>query len=508
MKKNWVFILFILCATLISSCKKDTPIDTPKKDTPKINTVTQFVYDGLSLYYYWADEVAAQKPTAADSDPKKYFDKVLNTTDKQHGWSWIADDVDALLAGFSGKSLSFGYSLGFSIIDNKPYAYIKYVFPNSPAGKAGLQRLDFIGKLNDVDITTVNRNGGTYISDRDYNLLFGNNAVKFTTYKLINNKMVQDKEITITPDDSAKDPVLYSHIYTVGGKKVGYLFYTNFVDDFNASLFNVFSQFKQEGVTDLVLDLRYNTGGAVSSAIYLASMIAPRAVVEAKSPFIVMDYNRELNNYFDTKKIDRKDYLGTYNTKAESNPLDANLNLNKVYIIATGGSYSASELITYCLRSYMDVVHIGNKTGGKYTASWTIHAYDTSKGATVYGTSELTDAQKAELKNWAMQPIVAMYANKDSKSFSSPGYLAPNYDLKEGFGFIDYFKPLGDTKDVFLGQALYLITGDASYQPIQPKSTRSTTLIIEDVNEKAIPVIDNRKLSPEDFRNIRELRRR
>lgn len=501
--KKIVLLTLLTLGVMASSCKKDTP---EVNNTSKINTVTRFVYDGLSTYYFWADEVAAKKPTTADSDPKEYFDKVLNTTDTQHRWSWITEDVDALLAGFSGKSLSFGYGLGFLFIDKKPYAYIKYVFPNSPAGKAGLQRLDFIGKLNDVDITTVNKNGGTQISDRDLDLMYGNNTVKFTTYKLIGNKMVQDKEITITPDNSAKDPVLYSHIYTVGGKKVGYLFYTNFVENFNASLFNVFSQFKQEGVKELVLDLRYNTGGAVSSAIYLASMIAPRTVVQNKSPFIVMNYNRELNNYFDSKKTDRKDYLGTYDSETEKNPLEANLDLKKVYIIATGDSYSASELITYCLRSHMNVVHIGNKTGGKYTASWTVHAYDTSKGATVYGTSELTAAQRSELQKWAMQPIVAMYANKEGNSFSSPGYLAPNYDLKEGFGYIDYWKPIGDTKDVFLGQALYLISGDAQYLPVQPKSTRSASVTIDNAHDKAIPVIDNRKLSPEDFKNIRELR--
>jgi hypothetical protein len=67
----------------------------------------------------------------------------------------------------------------------------------------------------------------------------------------------------------------------------------------------------------------------------------------------------------------------------------------------------------------------------------------------------------------------------------------PENTLTEGFGFIDYWTPLGDTKDVFLGQALYLITGDDSYQPVQPKAARATNL----------PIISNQKLhNPKDFK--------
>ncbi len=84
----------------------------------EINIVSQFVYDGMSLYYFWADEVKNKKPIVADVNPENYFYKILNSTDTQHGWSWITDDVNALLADFSGKSLSFGYNIGFIIINN------------------------------------------------------------------------------------------------------------------------------------------------------------------------------------------------------------------------------------------------------------------------------------------------------------------------------------------------------------------------------------------------------
>jgi len=520
MKKNLSSIFLIaMIAMWITSCSKDTPVD-PQPDTLKgqeINTVSKFVYDGMSLFYKWADDMIDKKPTVNDIDQKKYFYSILHPTDTQHGWSWITDDVNGLIAGFKGESLSFGYVLGFTMVGNSPYAYIKYVYPNTPAAKAGMKRLDFIGNLNDAKITTVEKDGKVYISDRDYDLLFGNSTVKFTTYNYTANGLVKNKEVTITPDKTPKDPVLYTNIYNIGTKKIGYLFYTGFVDDFDNRLYEEFSKFKTAGITDLVLDLRYNHGGAVSSAIYLSSMIAPRNIVENKSPFIVMNYNTLLNNSFDQwykeadekdkYKYDRKDYLGTY-VSANKNPLDVNLNLSKVYIIATGDSYSASELTTFCLKPYMNVVHIGSKTGGKYTASWTIHAYDKDKGNTVYKPEELSAAKKDELKNWAMQPIIAIYGNANNENFSATDGLIPDTENTVYEGNPLEWKPLGDLKDKLLGQAVYLITGDATYKPTATASTRSVNMMhIENNGDKPAPVrLNNVKLTPDDFKRLRELR--
>jgi len=124
-----------------------------------------------------------------------------------------------------------------------------------------------------------------------------------------------------------------------------------------------------------------------------------------------MDYNNLLNTSFDQwykeappadkYMYDRKDYLGTYDPK-DSNPLDANLDLKTVYIIATDDSYSASELTLFCLKPYMNVVHIGYDTGGKYTASWTIHGYDEEFGVPVYDETKAFIFRKNQLKTGLM----------------------------------------------------------------------------------------------------------
>jgi hypothetical protein len=186
--------------------------------------------------------------------------------------------------------------------------------------------------------------------------------------------------------------------------------------------------------------------------------------------------------------------LGDYDNTSEQNPLTNNLDLPRIYIIATHDSYSAAELTTFCLKPYMNVIHIGNQTGGKYTASWTLHAYDGDLGVPVYDATSLSTTEKETLKNWAMQPIVAIYTDKDGKDFSSTDGLIPDASntFNEGFGYIDYWTQLGDTKDVFLGQALYLITGDASYKPVLPTKAARTA---------DFPILSKQKLNnPKDFK--------
>jgi hypothetical protein len=137
-----------------------------------------------------------------------------------------------------------------------------------------------------------------------------------------------------------------------------------------------------------------------------------------------------------------------------------------VYIIATEFSASASELTTFCLRPFMNnVVHIGGNTAGKNTASWTVHAYD--RFTTDYGhraqrvreASNYTAAEREELKNWAMQPIVAQYTDKDGKYFSATVGLIPDHSFDRLLELIPYdWTPIGDTEDYMFAKAISLIT--------------------------------------------------
>jgi carboxyl-terminal processing protease len=420
--------------------------------TKDVNVVSQFVYDGMSSFYLWSDYVESKTPKKTDYNPEKYFYSILHSTDTQHGWSWITDDVDALMADFQGESNdAFGFQPFALYLDDSYTAiigFIRYVFPGTPAAAAGLERGEIITKINGQTITVNN-----------YTKMYGANSE--TTFTVTDQNFQNSRDVKITPAKISTDPVLFSNVYEIEGKKIGYLFYTNFIENYNESLHNAFSMFKSEGITDLVLDLRYNPGGGISAANYLASLIAPETAVRNKSVFSIMSYNAYVNSAFDSNGWDRKDYLGDYDATKFSNPLSANLNLNKLYVIATSSSASASELLTFCLEPFMQVEHIGEKTSGKYTASWTIHAYNNFGGSVqpVYREASLSTTERNTLKNWAMQPIVGRYTDKNSKDFIATNGLVPDYPIQSQEYNPKNWKPIGDTNDYLFAKAISLITG-------------------------------------------------
>lgn len=418
----------------------------------KVNRVSEFVYDGMSNFYLWADEVTGKEPTINDYNPDKYFYSILNNIDTKHSWSWITDDISSLMAGFKGEETgAYGFSplaLWYDSGRTRLVSFVRFVYPNTPAANAGLVRGDVIDKINGQQITLSN-----------YDLLYGANVP--TTFTVLDKNFQNPREVTITPTKVSTDPVFFTDTYEIEGKKIGYLFYTNFYGNYNESLHRAFSNFKAERITDLVLDLRYNPGGDINAAIYLASMIAPEADVKNNEVFTIMNYNSYVNAAFDRQDYDRNGYLGEYDDKKYSNPLTANLNLNKVYILTTASSASASELLTFCLMPYMDVEHIGETTSGKYTASWTIHAYDDYDGSVqpVYEESRLSATEKKELKDWGMQPIVGRYTDKDNNDFIATDGLIPEYEIETEEYNTKTWKPIGDVEDYLFAKAISLITG-------------------------------------------------
>lgn len=451
MKKSLIYtlsLIWIIVANL--SCEKETPkVDKPNTDK-NVDIVAQFIYDGMSSFYLWDDKVVDKKPTPKDTDPEKYFESILyKPTDI---WSWITDDAEELLADFEGTSNNaFGFNPRVLWTNDKYeelIGFVRYVLPNTPAERAGIKRGEVIVLINGKKITLSN-----------YMTLYGANTK--TTFTILDQSGENSREVEITPEKITSDPVQFYDTYEIDGKKIGYLFYTSYATGFNNSLFEAFTKFKNDNISDLVLDLRYNPGGSVSTAGYLLSLIAPKEYVENKSLFTKMSYNAFVNSVYDQKGWERGSRLGYYNKETDTNPINGNLDLNKVYIITTNQSASASELTTFCLRPFMDVVHIGEKTSGKYTASWTIHAYNDfdNRAQPIYDENKMSSNDKSKLKNWAMQPIVGRYTDKDGKDFVKEGTLNPDYPILSQELNTETWKQIGDVHDYLFAKAISLITG-------------------------------------------------
>jgi len=103
----------------------------------------------------------------------------------------------------------------------------------------------------------------------------------------------------------------------------------------------------------------------------------------------------------------------------------------------------------------MNVVHIGSNTGGKYTASWTIHAYDTHKGRAInlYDEKKLTESEKNTLENGACNRSWPSTLTRITITFSSTGHLVPDHPLKRDLVKYLLETPWGDTKDGAVGSS-------------------------------------------------------
>lgn len=172
------------------------------------------------------------------------------------------------------------------------------------------------------------------------------------------------KEYTITSKATYNNPVIFSNVKEdIEGHRIGYLVYSGFEAGFDQELFNVFKDFKNKNVTDLILDLRYNGGGHTMSANLIATCIAGTA--SQGKVFSSLRYNDERMAKLNNKREDELFAYSSYPNLGTS--LSAgSLNLPRVYCLVGNGTASASELVINSLEGIdLDVILIGEKTTGK-----------------------------------------------------------------------------------------------------------------------------------------------
>ncbi len=438
--------LFVVLFSLLSlhSCKDDKGDDLIPEEVLVINN---FIHDNMTFAYYWNDKMPNLDPNK-QPDSKEYFDALLYKSIDR--WSIITDDLDGLLEYFSGVRKSAGYSYRLYKLSDQSdelVAFIEYVNPNTPASEAGLKRTDMFFEIDNTKLTTENYTD--LLAKESFTLTLGNLNNDLTITPLSPKISLSTKELTI-------NPIFYHDIIEHAGKKIGYLVYNSFISDYDYELQQVFSDFKSGGVEDLIVDLRYNSGGSINTAVLMASMIAPAS--EVGSVLLNNSFNVGLTEYLKQHyPNDNSIFVDTL--RSNSN----NLNLSRYVALTSFKTASASEMVIYTLMPYMDVIQIGEQTHGKY-----------------YGSITLYDEEKKH--NWALQPIV-MRAENSNNSINYAEGLMPDIELNEKYKY-----PLGDPREKFLAEALFKLTGEWPTGVTALKSKEQTIynhgFIEESINSK------------------------
>jgi C-terminal processing protease CtpA/Prc len=393
---------------LVLSCVTEDDIylpDTVEPDPDAGVEVQEFMWKAMNFWYFWQADVenladnrfpntsegskAFTEFLASESDPGKFFDtKLLFSEDR---FSFYNDDYVELTQSLSGISKSNGMEFGLSRIPDSDeiVGYVRYIIPDSDASVKVIYRGDLFTGVN-----------GTTLTDTNYiGLLFGeNDAYTLNMATMVNGLPEPNgEEVTLTKQENLQEnPIFLDEIIETNGKKIGYLVYNGFINEFDEQLNDAFGRFKSGGVTDLVLDLRYNPGGSVNTATLLSSMIYG---TNTKDVFLKARYNDKYQKILEDKNTDVQRY---FTDKIGNGTALNSLKLSKVYVLTTQGSASASELVINGLEPYMDVVQIGDKTRGKNEFSVTM--VDDRENNYLYSPKRVDKINSAN--RWAIQPLL------------------------------------------------------------------------------------------------------
>ncbi|MFW0716980.1 S41 family peptidase [Pedobacter sp. N23S346] len=406
-KYSYLTVFMLLSIGLFMACKKDSPAP---EQPPVVATASrdELTKDSIFLYtkelYYWNTSLPtydAFKPRSFSSNEAELYALTQYSSDPSTGrpyeyvngstnpkYSFFEEvtgsgKVAALKADINGTANDYGFSLNYqSTTDLR----VKYVYPNSPASLQGLTRGCRITSINGRTNLTYSNATINFLNDA----IFGANPSVALTFVGLDNVT---KTVTITSATYTENPIFFTNVYTVGSKKVGYLVFNSFTNNVTTALRTVFSNFATQGVTELIVDLRYNGGGFVSTATNMINLAAPQA--QNGNVMYTTHYNSFLQNLTTAQRkasvlyhqplldADNKtqpfttgvngkfatyadlDFSVASTDNIERFVKSGSLSLSRIYFIVTGSTASASELVINSLKPVMDVKLIGETTYGK-----------------------------------------------------------------------------------------------------------------------------------------------
>ena len=415
--------------------------------------IKDFVWKGMNYAYLYKENVTdlANNRFSNSSEyqnylndfetPEDLFQSIIYDRQNVDRFSWITNDYIALEEQFNGVTTTNGAEFNFYYVPGSTtniFGIIRLVLPESNASSSYISRGQVFNKIDD-QILSIN-NLQTLLASESYTIgmaTYNNNGTEDIDDDSITNT---SETVTLTKTIYYENPIFKTDVFNLDGENVAYLMYNGFISEFDDQLNNAFGEFQTQNIQHLVLDLRYNPGGSVNSASVLGSMITGFS----EGIFAKLQYNNDLQN-------NNSNY--NFSSNLTQGGSINSLGLSKVYVLTSGSSASASEMIINSLSAYIDVVQIGTKTVGKSQASITI--YDSP-------TFQRNGANSGHL--YALQPLVAITVNKDDIVVPSTG-LIPDIEIKES---VSNYGAIGTIEEPMLAAALLAIQNSGRFETNAP----------------------------------------
>jgi len=446
----WTFTVLFMVTSCFEDSDDNIVITGEAKD---------FIWKGMNYFYIYGNDVPNLRnetfgisglanrydttPEYEDflsdfSSPEEIFEALVFDAGSTDKFSTIFSNLFQAIDLFNGTSETNGMLrlFFFQINESGPfYVRIGLVLNGSNADLAGVERNMVISGVD----------GTTFTSEEDVLALLSQSTMTLNFSDYNDNGTEDTSDDTVTPNGQTAtvtrevftdNPVHRTEVITANNETIGYIMYNSFRDNFETELNNAFAQLQAANVQHLVLDLRYNGGGAIVTAARLATMIS------GESPSQVFS-----KAFFGPNRLGENRNFNFDNTLGNGTAVNT-LNLDKVYVLTTNASASASELIINSLRPYIDVVQIGTTTTGKTTIN-----------TLVFDSPEFNRQQVTNAHTYALLPLIGDSTNKDEELVPSTG-LVPNIVLEET---IANFGTLGDPNEPLLARAIMEITSASRF---------------------------------------------
>jgi len=393
-------LLLFIATFALQSCQDND--DIPPTSSLEIQ---DFIWKGMNLYYLWQEDVPDlsddrfANQTALNTFlsgypvPENLFN-ALRVDKSIDRFSWIVDDYLELEGQLQGTTKNNGVEFGLSYKPGSTteiFGYVRYIIADSDASTKEIKRGDFFTAVNGTQLTVNNYQSLLFGANETYTL----NLADYNGTTIIEN----GKSVDLTKTVLSENPILINKVITSDSHRIGYLMYNGFYANYDSKLNEAFGTLKAEGITDLVLDLRYNGGGSVQTATRLASMITDTKKTYGKV-FAKQQWNAKINAYYEAENPTA--LFNYFTDKIGNTTINSLENLTKVYILTSNNTASASELVINGLKPHITVVQIGDKTVGKNVGSVTLYDSPT------FGTQNRNPKHR-----YAMQPIVLKIVNSD-----------------------------------------------------------------------------------------------
>jgi len=411
--------VYILLVVICSSCYKisddsflEEGIITEKNQQVKNETTAtnKWLFKQMNTNYYWYKEMPDSNSVNIELSAKVFFEDLLSPNDR---FSWIEQNSD-----YSGFSMYDKYGIvseAFQIYrGGDKVNRVLHVIPGSPAGLSGIKRGEWF-KMSETGSQLV-----------------------VTLGKIIGDNFIAQQDLLIskiTKCAQTQLSVSVDSVFSYHGHKIGYIVYDQFEDgqglinnEFRVELRDVFGRFQEEGISDFIIDLRYNPGGAVSICQYLCGLILSDEQLGKISGF--HEFNDKLAQQHLVQTGNEEEIL-TFPTKTIIS--GKNLGISNIYAIVTNRTASASECLINTLKPFINVVLVGTPTSGKGVGSWTI---------------------KDDDYKWQIQPITFRYYNSLHQTVPDSGLIP---DIFADESLIENLYELGDTNEYLLNTALQII---------------------------------------------------